>query len=77
MSAQKNWPDSHMSQSDAKIGDRLIHVYAYFTQSIHAYAYFVQSLLKSTATFFQMIRKVSAKIKGHFLVFLDGGTLTK
>ena len=53
MSAQKNWPDSHISQSDTDIGDRLIHVYAYFTQSIHVYAYFVQSLLNSTATFFR------------------------
>ena len=53
MSAQKNWPESHISQSDTEIGDRLIHVYAYFTQSIHVYAYFVHSLLKSTATFFR------------------------
>ena len=53
MSAQTNWPDSHISQSDTDIGDRLIHVYAYFTQSIHVYAYFVQSLLKFTAIFFR------------------------
>ena len=78
MSAQKNWPDSHISQSDTEIGDRLIHVYAYFTQSIHVYAYFVQSLLKSTAIFFRSwYAKCLQKSKGVFFVFLDGGTLTK
>ena len=80
MSAQKNWPESHISQSDTEIGDRLIHVYAYFTQSIHVYAYFVHSLLNSTATFFRSwswYAKCLQKSKGVFFVFLDGGTLTK